>query len=83
MPSIFRTLALTALALASVKAQLTTEQKAIDFQTLASLYAKRYAPANWKVQALGVNPLDIRSWMERVRRERSPDTVKLLNHGGT
>ena len=23
------------------------------------------------------------SWMGRVRRERSPDTAKLLNHGGT
>ncbi|MFN7934014.1 MAG: S41 family peptidase [Bryobacteraceae bacterium] len=52
-------------------AQLTTAQKLFDFQGLASLYAKRYAPASWKTQALGVNPLDITPWMDRVRQAKT------------
>jgi hypothetical protein len=47
--------------------QLTTEQKVQDFRSLAALYAKRYGPANWKQEALGVNVFDIRPWIQRVQ----------------
>jgi hypothetical protein len=50
---------------------LTVEQRIQDFQTLTSIYAKRYAPANWKMQALGVNPFDIGPWMKQVREAKS------------
>lgn len=46
---------------------LTEEQRVQDFQTLTSIYAKRYAPANWKIQALGVNPFDVGPWLKKVK----------------
>jgi hypothetical protein len=52
-------------------AQMTPEQRLLDFQVLASLYAKRYAPANWKIQALRVNIFEIRPWMDRVRAAKT------------
>lgn len=50
---------------------LTEAQRIQDFQTLTSIYAKRYAPANWKIQALGVNPFEIGPWMKQVREAQS------------
>src|SRR5262245_34516106 len=52
-------------------AQMTPEQRAFDFQALASLYAKRYGPANWKLQALGVNIFEVKPWMDRVKSAKS------------
>ncbi len=52
---------------ATLFAQMTPEQREHDFRTLAALYAKRYGPANWKIQALGVNVFDLASWLPRVR----------------
>ncbi|MDX1982753.1 MAG: S41 family peptidase [Bryobacteraceae bacterium] len=51
-------------------AQLTTDQKLQDFRTLTSVYAKRYAPANWKKALLQVDLFDAARWMERVRRSK-------------
>jgi hypothetical protein len=50
---------------------LTEEQRVQDFQTLTSIYAKRYAPANWKIQALGVNPFEVGAWMKQVKEAKS------------
>lgn len=50
---------------------LTEDQRVQDFQTLTGIYAKRYAPANWKIQSLGVNPLDVRQWLPRVRAAKN------------
>jgi hypothetical protein len=52
-------------------AQMTPEQRLLDFQVLASLYAKRYGPANWKMQSLRVNIFDIRPWVDRVRAAKT------------
>ncbi len=52
-------------------AQLTPEQRLFDFQSLASLYAKRYAPADWKIQAFNVNIFDAKGWADRVRAAKS------------
>lgn len=50
---------------------MTTQQREFDFDVLASLYAKRYGPANWKLQALGVNIFDLRAWKARIRAAKS------------
>ena len=63
-----------ALALCSAPflfATLTEEQRVQDFQTLASIYAKSYGPANWKIVSLGVNIFDIGPWLVRVRAAKS------------
>ncbi len=43
------------------------EQRVTDFQALAGLYARHYAPANWKIVGLGVNIFDTEPWLRRVR----------------
>ncbi len=50
---------------------LTEEQRVQDFQTLTDIYAKRYAPANWKIQSLGVNPFEVAPWVARVRAAKN------------
>src|SRR6266700_656958 len=47
-------------------AQLLPEQKIQDFQTLASLYAKQYAPFAWKEQLLGYNLFDVQPWIDKI-----------------
>jgi hypothetical protein len=49
---------------------LTVEQKLFDFQALASLYAKRYALADWKRTLFNVDPLDLTPWADAVRASR-------------
>ncbi|HET8550405.1 MAG TPA: S41 family peptidase [Bryobacteraceae bacterium] len=55
------------LSLASVLVALSPEQRIHDFQNLAALYAKRYAPYEWKRQLSGFDLMDIASWLDRVR----------------
>ena len=47
-------------------AQLTDSQKVFDFESLASIYSKRYAPLDWKQTLYGFNALDLSPWMDRV-----------------
>lgn len=51
--------------------QLTAEQKSIDLQTVASLYAKQYAPYEWKRDKLGFDLFDLRPWLERARQTKT------------
>jgi C-terminal processing protease CtpA/Prc len=51
----------------TASAQLTVDQRVHDFQNLAALYAKRYAPADWKRRSFGFDLFDIKPWLERVR----------------
>ncbi len=51
----------------SVFGQLPPEQRVLDFQTLVTFYARTYAPAQWKRDALQVNILDTAPWIERIR----------------
>ncbi len=55
----------------SASAQLSENQRLIDFQNLSALYTKRYAPYEWKKQALGFDVIDTRSWLDRVRAART------------
>ena len=59
------------LAASSLFAQLTPEQKAIDLQTIASLYAKQYAPYEWKRDNLQFDLFNLRPWLERARATKT------------
>lgn len=52
-------------------AQLSTNQKLTDFQYLADLYAKQYAPYEWKRDTTGFDLLNISKWLERVRATKN------------
>ena len=52
-------------------AQLTADQKAADFQSMSALYAKRYAPYEWKKQALKFDLYDIAPWLAKVRASKT------------
>jgi hypothetical protein len=54
-------------------AQLTVEQRVHDFQNLAGIYAKRYAPYEWKKQLFGFDLFDIGRWLDSVAQ--SPDDL--------
>jgi len=53
-----------------VFAQLTADQKLQDFQALAALYAKRYAPYEWKRDALHYDLLNIAPWLAKVQASK-------------
>jgi hypothetical protein len=55
---------------APAAAQLTKKQKVHDFENLAALYAKRYAPYAWKKQLFGFDLFDLRPWLTRIRQSR-------------
>ena len=51
-------------------AQLTPDQRLLDFQNLSALFAKRYGPYDWKKQALGFDLFNVKPWLDRVRAAR-------------
>ncbi len=51
-------------------AQLSAEQRVLDFQNLAGIYAKRYAPYEWKRQVFGFDLYNVKPWLERVRNAK-------------
>lgn len=59
------------LASLSLTAQMTTDQKLLDFQQLAALYAKQYAPYEWKRDALQFDLLQLGPWLERIAKSAS------------
>jgi C-terminal processing protease CtpA/Prc len=48
-------------------AQLLPDQKLVDFQNLAALYAKQYAPYAWKRDVLNYDMLKLAPWLDKVR----------------
>jgi len=66
-----RRLLLLGLAATLSYAQLTVDQKVSDFQALASLYAKRYGPYEWKRDALGVDLFNIAPWLAQVQATKN------------
>jgi hypothetical protein len=46
--------------------QLTVEQKVADFQEVAGLYAKRYAPYEWKRDTQGFDLLNAGPWLDKI-----------------
>jgi hypothetical protein len=67
---VFRVAAWAVLASATGFGQLTTEQKLADFRHLAALYAKQYAPYEWKLAAERFDLLEIGEWLDRARATR-------------
>ena len=62
------TLPLVLVCLSSIgSAQLLPDQKIVDFQNLAALYAKRYAPYAWKRDVLHYDMLKLAPWLDKVR----------------
>jgi hypothetical protein len=64
------TLALLLCGAISASAQLTREQRIIDFQTLAGQFAKRYGPYQWKKANFGVDLLEISPFLDRAAAAR-------------
>jgi hypothetical protein len=60
--------ALAALVALPAMAEMTREQKIADFRQLAAVYAKNYAPYEWKRDALKFDLLEIGPWLDRVAR---------------
>src|SRR5579872_1646253 len=52
--------------MASALSQLTPDQRTSDFLNLAGLYAKRYAPYEWKMQAFGYDLLQLKPWIDQL-----------------
>ena len=50
-----------------LSAQMSTEQRLVDFQQLAALIAKRYSFVEWKQNAFQYDALDLQPWMTRIR----------------
>lgn len=61
---------LSFVALFPCHGQLTADQRAFELQSLASFYARNYAPAGWKQESLGFNLFDLSKWLPRVRAAR-------------
>ena len=54
-----------------VAAQLAVEQKVNDFQNMTALYAKRYAPYEWKKLAFKFDIFAISPWLDRVKASKT------------
>jgi Peptidase family S41 len=63
---LIQTLVLFALMADVATAQLTVEQKVADFQNIAGLYAKRYAPYEWKRDIFGFDLLNAAPWIDKI-----------------
>ena len=57
--------------------QLTTDQKVADFMQLSGLYAKYYAPYEWKRDVMGFDLMNVKPWLEQVRN--SKDDIEFLD----
>ena len=63
----FFAIAAFAVSLLPLHAQMTPDQRVFDLQVLASLYAKQYAPYEWKQNLFGYDMLDLAPWAKRAR----------------
>src|SRR5260370_8281938 len=51
--------------------QLTPDQKVADFMQLAGLYAKNYAPYEWKRDVIGFDLYTVKPWLDQVKQTKS------------
>src|SRR5437016_471079 len=58
------------LPLCTASAQLTPDQKTSDFLNLAGLYAKNYAPYEWKRDVYHFDLLNLKPWLDQVANTR-------------
>jgi len=62
-----------ALLLVSIaaSAQLTQDQKVSDFMQLSAIFAKNYAPYEWKRDAIKFDLLDLQPWLDRIAQSKT------------
>ncbi len=48
-------------------AQFSQEQKVFEFQALASVYVRHYAPYEWKRDTLKFDAFDLKPWLDEIR----------------
>ncbi len=53
-----------------LQAQMTADQKSLEFQQIAGLFDKRYSFLEWKWDNLGFDGLNIGPWLERVANSK-------------
>ena len=63
---LIQTLILFALTADVAFGQLTVDQKVADFQSVAGLYAKHYAPYEWKRDVIGFDLLNVAPWLDQI-----------------
>ena len=54
----------------SLYGQLTTDQKVADFMQLSGLYAKHYAPYEWKREVIGFDLFQVKPWLDQVKKSK-------------
>jgi hypothetical protein len=52
-------------------AQLTADQKVIDFMELAGLYAKNYAPYEWKRDVIHFDLYNLKPWLDQINLSKT------------
>lgn len=52
-------------------AQLTVDQKLAEFEQLSGIFAKAYAPHDWKKRAFGIDLFDTARWRTQIRATRN------------
>jgi hypothetical protein len=67
----FRFVALFVCTAALGFAQLTLDQKLADFNQLVALYAKNYAPYEWKRDVIGFDLYDTKPWLDKIRESKT------------
>ena len=63
--------ALLVFCAAALLGQLTADQKEADLKSLAALYAKQYAPYEWKLQVQFFDLYYLKPWIERARQSEN------------
>jgi len=58
------------LAPSPAAAQISPDQRRVDFEQLAASVAKTYAPYAWKIQAFGFDALQLKPWLDRAASAR-------------
>ena len=73
-------LALVFVAVSTPRAQdaITSKQRIADLEQLAALYAKNYAPYEWKRDALGFDLLRLTPWLQRIHHADDLDFQEAL-----
>src|SRR5688500_2308194 len=77
---IWAALALILLALSTTRAQeaLSSKQRIADLEQLAALYAKNYAPYEWKRDVQGFDLLRLTPWLQRIHHSDDLDFQEAL-----
>jgi hypothetical protein len=77
---IWAALALILLALSTTRAQeaLSSKQRIADLEQLAALYAKNYAPYEWKRDVFGFDLLRLTPWLQRIHHSDDLDFQEAL-----